>query len=138
MGIFGAIKGRFLGRSGDSSEIGDIRSHVIGNEYGRDPYYEEDTPPVRQDVPQMTEVPRPDSREPVGLEPTPEYGNDPIPQARNNFREPIAMEGSEGNRDYDILDRLRMIEAQLSAIRSQTETINERLKNMEMRTGRRY
>ena len=45
----------------------------------------------------------------------------------------------ESSRNYDILDRLNIIEAQLSAIRSQTETINERLKNMEMKLGpRRY
>jgi chaperonin cofactor prefoldin len=33
-----------------------------------------------------------------------------------------------------------MIESQLSAIRSQTETINERLKNLEMKlgSGRRF
>lgn len=44
------------------------------------------------------------------------------------------------NRDYDIMDRLSLIESQLSAIRSQTELINERLKNMESRLGlgRRY
>ena len=42
--------------------------------------------------------------------------------------------------DYEILDRLNLIESQLVAIRSQTETINERLKNMESRFGlqRRY
>jgi chaperonin cofactor prefoldin len=38
------------------------------------------------------------------------------------------------------MDRLNLIESQLAAIRSMTETINERLKNMESRLGlqRRY
>ncbi len=44
------------------------------------------------------------------------------------------------SKDYDVLQRLDVIESQLQAIRSQTETINERLKNLEFKLtgGRRY
>jgi len=44
------------------------------------------------------------------------------------------------SRNYEILDRLAIIESQLAAVRSMTETINERLKNLEVRLGtqRRY
>ncbi|MDI6721061.1 MAG: hypothetical protein QMD85_01630 [Candidatus Aenigmarchaeota archaeon] len=44
------------------------------------------------------------------------------------------------SKDYDVMQRLDVIESQLQAIRSQTETINERLKNLEFRLagGRRY
>ncbi|MFH1631048.1 MAG: hypothetical protein ABIA21_02440, partial [Candidatus Aenigmatarchaeota archaeon] len=42
--------------------------------------------------------------------------------------------GEERTTDkFDILQRLDMIEATLSAIRAQTETINERLKTMDMK-----
>ncbi|MBI2579836.1 MAG: hypothetical protein HYW27_02960 [Candidatus Aenigmarchaeota archaeon] len=49
-----------------------------------------------------------------------------------------AMRGP--SKDYDVMQRLDVIESQLQAIRSQTETINERLKNLEFRLtgGRRY
>lgn len=39
---------------------------------------------------------------------------------------------------YELFDRLGVMEAQLAAIRSQTETINERLKMLEIRITRRY
>jgi hypothetical protein len=38
---------------------------------------------------------------------------------------------------FDILQRLDMIEATLSAIRAQTETINERLKTIDMKISQR-
>ena len=49
-----------------------------------------------------------------------------------------AMRGP--SKDYDVMQRLDVIESQLQAIRSQTETINERLKNLEFKLtgGRRY
>jgi hypothetical protein len=129
MSILGSIKNRFFGRSEDISEISDIRSHVIGGNY-EDPYRDEGPiTPQRADVPELPDVSR-FGREPVGFEPG------PMPE-RGFDREPISVE-RDTNRDYDIADKLNIIEAQLSAIRSQTETINERLKNLEMRIGRRY
>ncbi len=57
---------------------------------------------------------------------------------RTQERNPRSYDNKSEN--YDIMDRLNLIESQLAAIRSQTETINERLKNMESRLGlqRRY
>ncbi len=66
--------------------------------------------------------------------------NPPFPGRNTGFEEfqPEPMRGP--SKDYDVMQRLDMIESQLQAIRSQTETINERLKNMEFRLtgGRRY
>jgi hypothetical protein len=42
------------------------------------------------------------------------------------------------DKNFDVIDSLNLIESQLSAIRSQTETINERLKNIERQLPRRY
>lgn len=65
----------------------------------------------------------------------------------SRYGEPVAMDTgfsddrrSSSGRDFDIMDRLNLIESQLTAIRSQTETINERLKNLEVKLGygRRY
>ncbi|MBI4895457.1 MAG: hypothetical protein HY831_03105 [Candidatus Aenigmarchaeota archaeon] len=39
---------------------------------------------------------------------------------------------------YELFDRLGIIEAQLAAIRSQSETINERLKMLDIKLTRRY
>jgi hypothetical protein len=49
-----------------------------------------------------------------------------------------ALREREAERNYDLMDRLNLMENQLSAIRSMTETINERLKNMERQLPRRY
>ena len=121
MGILGSIKDRLLRRGGD--DFSDIRSHVLG-----EPMPEAEMPATRYEAP---------FREPA-VEPGLEPFDASLPE-----RKPIGLEPSyeapDQGRDYDILDRLNMIEAQLSAIRSQTETINERLKNLEVRlTGRRY
>ena len=125
MSILGGIKSRFFSRSEDIEGINDIRSHVIGE--GENPYRDEGPiMPQRADVPELPDVSR-FGREPIGFEPAPD---------RDFGREPV--ERSDTGRDYDILDKLNIMEAQLSAIRSQTETINERLKNLEMRIGRRY
>ena len=101
-------------------ELDDIRSHVIGEPFGRDPFAPE---PVSE--PLTATDPVEARRGPMQFEEPPEFGR------------PAGF-GEQG-KSYEIMDRLNMIEAQLSAIRSQTETINERLKNMEFRMGgRRY
>ena len=139
MGIIGSLKNKFLGRR---DELGDIRSHVLGEEsYDRDypePRMDRDYPEPRMDIDdrvgprEIPEMPEPFPRDDVGRFSSPEerFG-----------REPIALEESAArseNKNYEIMDRLNIIEAQLTAIRSQTETINERLKNLEMKLGRRY
>jgi hypothetical protein len=128
MGIFGALKNRILGRR---EELGDIRSHVLGeSEYSeRAPAMEEDESFGPREVPELPELPEPPGKRFGGRFEETSFGREPI---STEEREP-----SE-SKDYEIMDRLNIIEAQLTAIRSQTETINERLKNMEMRMGRRY
>lgn len=112
-------------------DFDDIRSGVLG-----EPLDEPDFPPARG-------AERFDRQQP------PRGFEDPIqPQRfgdRQQFDEPqgfnsidVRERGPRG--DYDVADRLNLIESQLAAIRSMTETINERLKNMESRLGyqRRY
>ena len=117
MGIFGGIRNKFLGRKNE--DIGDIRSHVIGESFP------EEAPmapmPPEGEAPGMPDFPDKFEREPIAFE-------------TSLDKEPAAEKGG----DYEMMERLSLMEAQLSAIRSQTETINERLKNIEMRLGRRY
>jgi hypothetical protein len=127
MGIFSGIKNRF--RKEPDLDYDDIKSHVTG----------EPRPPPEMEF-QARKFGDEPPRDPFGDEPL----NRPEPFSRDPFsasREPVGFQEPQrvSGRDYDIMDKLSMIEAQLSAIRSQTETINERLKNLEMKiTGRRY
>ena len=137
MGLIGGLKNRILGRRDD---LGDIRSHVLGEEPFEREYpgrgsAMEDEGFGPKEVPELPEaVPRGGFGEPRYGE---RFGREPIAMEE---REPIAMEREPSDSGkYELMDRLNIIEAQLSAIRSQTETINERLKNLEMKlTGRRY
>jgi hypothetical protein len=133
MSVFSRIKNKFLGRKESDYDYQDLRSSVL-NEPPKPEGYEPYEPPtpeppeprfLRQREPEYDERFRTPSQkryEELSLEP---YGQTPP--------------GQQQEMRYDIIERLNIIEAQLSAIRSQTETINERLKNLEMRlTGRRY
>jgi len=104
----------------DDFGFDDIKSSVMKKDYYEPEPVAEPMPPE----PSGFESPRPSERfgEPISLD----QGTAPMGQ------EPRA------GRDYDILERLNMIETNLLAIRSQTETINERLKNLEMKLTRRY
>jgi hypothetical protein len=142
MGIFGAIKNRFLGRK---DELGDIRSHVLSEgDYERE-YPERDfsdrEEPRMQEVPTLPELPEPPKKR-FGSPTEPRFAEPGLSgrfEEPNFAKEPLSMEEpTSGGGNYELMDRLNIIEAQLTAIRSQTETINERLKNMEMRMGRRY
>ncbi len=153
MGIFdaiGAVRDRILRRDAPATDLSDIRSHVVGEPYN-DPYA--NGPQAGTEPPGMEQPGPPPAirfrnetagvqrggdrfgfREEEPLRMDDEFGPPPGPG-----REPMGMNEQPASADYEIRDRLSMIEAQLSAIRSQTETINERLKNMEMRMGaRRY
>lgn len=136
MGILGTIKNKVFGRG--EEDYSDIKSNVLGEP----PELISQGPPP-PDMSGREFGPRPSGmetrRENIG-EPTPPMGP---PGMEEPFIEPekrpIFMEEQEKERsDYEIVDRLNLIEAQLSAIRSQTETINERLKNIETRLPRRY
>jgi len=134
---------RFRHRSGDDEpSFDEVRSHVLGEEYPPLPGQPPSPPPELSASPRQypgmgagerlaREAYYPESRvenrfEPLGME---------MPGAG---REPVAMDQKEDRTLFEIMDRLSMIEAQLSAIRSQTETINERLKNIDARLPRRY
>ena len=135
MGIFGSIKNKILGKG---EELGDIRSHVLGEELPEREYpgirEEEEERLGPKEVPELPEaIPRGGFGESRYGEPG--FGREPITMEE---REPMAIEREPESKSYEIMDRLNIIEAQLSAIRSQTETINERLKNLEMKIGRRY
>lgn len=127
--MFDSIKNKFRRKSYDDME--DIRSNVVGNNFMNP---EPDFPP----------------RRPSPVEDDLNALADPR-FAQKRFDDPVARhfeppgfssidvrEQPRGRDDYDILDRLNLIESQLSAIRSQTETINERLKNLETKLVRRY
>ncbi len=137
--ILGSLKDRVFGRRKRDIDYGDIRSQVVGERFQQEP------PTVRErfGLERANEFPKdPYAPEPFAQAPQPEpffpaqqqaFGSRPEPRDFG-FEQP-----QPARNDYDILDRLNLIESQLSAIRSQTETINERLKNIDARlTGRRY
>src|SRR3989344_3245433 len=121
----------FLKKKKDD-DFGDIRSNVVGPDFD-----EPDFPPRRMDSPPRG--PPPGFEDPLA---PPNRFDD-----RQRFEEPpgftsidVRQEQRAPRGDYDVQDRLNLIESQLAAIRSMIETINERLKNMESRMGyqRRY
>lgn len=128
MGLFGAIKSKIFGRR--EEDFGELRSTVLGDDLPV-----ERPPPKRyEEMPPQTDkfgpMRAPEPNEPMDL-------GGPI-FAPKEEREPMDV-GTAGPKDeYEVVDKLNFIENQLSAIKSQTETINERLKNLEMKLGRRY
>lgn len=132
--MFGKLK-RIFRKKDDDFDV-DFRSHVVGDTFKPSPV-SEPMPSNDYDLSGPKEKPeRPFlKREPIKM-------NDP--ELRSSFDEnyddfsQAAATRQSGNNNYELNDRLGIIEAQLSAIRSQTETINERLKNLEMKLTRRY
>lgn len=106
----------------DYDDMEDIRSNVLGSDLMRSAP-EPDFPLERP--PKAVGFDEPRFQEPPGF-------------STINTRFSEYPEIKQKDRDYDILDRLNLIESQLAAIRSQTETINERLKNLETKLTRRY
>ncbi len=136
MSIFSGIKNKLLKRREDDSDYQDIKSSVLEppRPEGYEPYQ-----PYQQNQPYQQEPP-----EPAFLRPAKSPREEALYDDR--FRTPVQKKYEEltlnqgpyeQSQTYDVRDRLDIIEAQLSAIRSQTETINERLKNIEMRLPRR-
>ncbi len=134
MGIFSGIKNRVLHRREEGADYQDIKSTVL-SEPPRPEGYE---PYEQQPVP---EPPEPQFLRPERFQREPEYDDRFRSPAQKRYEE-LTVEQPSGQpaqeARYDIIDKLNIIEAQLSAIRSQTETINERLKNLELRLPRRY
>ena len=113
----------------DYDDMEDIRSNVLGNDFLRPQAPEPDFP--RAEMGQRRVADRfPGIEEPVRFEEPPGFSS-----VDTRFPERTPQDKQS---NYDIMDRLNLIESQLAAIRSQTETINERLKNMERSIGKRY
>ena len=120
-------------RRKDYDDLEDIRSNVLGNDFLKTP-----PAPPEPDFPRPVAGQRvadrfPGLEEPVRFEEPPGFNS-----VDTRFPERNDRIVQDKELTYDIMDRLNLIESQLAAIRSQTETINERLKNMETRLGRRY
>ena len=110
----------FLGRfrKKKESNYDDIRSHILGEQK---PLFNEPAS-IADEEPLYNEPSF--NKQPLGIERPFETEREPISTERNS---------------YEIIDRLNFIENQLSAIKSQVELVNERLKNMEMKlVPRRY
>ena len=114
----------------DYGDLEDIRSNVLGNDFLKTPEPDFPRPPTTFNEPRRVAdrfpgIEQPHFEEPPGF-------------SSVDTRFPDRTSGQDRQNNYDIMDRLNLIESQLAAIRSQTETINERLKNMERSIGRRY
>ena len=112
--MFDRLKNRLHRKDYDDAE--DIRSSVLGDF-------------------RMPQEPEPDFPRPNRKVEVPAWDDPTSPQ---QFDNPAGFGSIDMRQPAQIMDRLSLIESQLSAIRSQTETINERLKNMERSMGRRY
>ena len=145
MSIFSSIKGRF--RKGGDEDFSDLRSSVLDQpppipSRNMEPPPPKFSRPVQDDFPSRSRFDDPVSRfnEASGYGETQSPPQFPSRESRFDPRlgEPVEPfpERKEGN--YEVIDRLNFIENQLAAIKSQTETINERLKNLELKLGRRY
>jgi hypothetical protein len=141
MSIFGSIKNKF--RRGGDEDFSDLRSSVL-DEPPPMPMQRAEPPPPRFTRPVQEgfgrEIDSPASR----FDPS-DFGTHsppPFPSRESRFDprlgEPVEPFPEKKQENYEIIDRLNFIENQLAAIKSQTETINERLKNMELKLGRRY
>jgi hypothetical protein len=125
----------------NDEDYDDIRTHVLGERF------------ERFDEPAAFERPAPPAPAPATMAAPPARDMDDFSQrTRDVFGPPPVLDdfpqqpsaplertAEKTSRDYEIMDRLTMIENQLAVVRSQTETINERLKNMEAKlTMHRY
>ena len=114
----------------DYDDLEDIRSNVLGNDFLKNP--EPDFPrPSTSDFPSRSY-----ERRNAGFQPGFDEFSEPPGFSSIDTR--FQGRNEDKNNNYDIIDRLNLIESQLAAIRSQTETINERLKNLETKLTRRY
>ena len=121
MGILSKLGKKVIKREEPAPITEDLKTHVLG-EYLPPPseFASEKPPPGMErfatpmDVP---ELPPPESPE-------------PFRRALPEHREPL-HHGGKGI-DHEILDKLALIDAQLGAIRAQVETINERIKIIDV------
>ena len=110
----------FLRRKKDNfDDMRNIKDQIIGNEP------EPIAPPSLSPIGSNLDDKIKNDIEPIGFRRERFMGKpEPIPEVPRN--------------ENEILDRLSFIENQLTAIRSQVETINERIKNIQNELSRRY
>lgn len=139
MGLMSKLKDRIIGKKYEEPDYDTVRSAVLG----------ENALPVNPAVSRINEKEiKPEWKARYEQSQSADFQTnpfEPVTQAEsviNDYareRENIGKERRIDKREmYELLDRLSIIEAQLTAIRSQTETINERIKLMEIRQTRRY
>src|SRR3972149_1095565 len=117
MGILDSIKDKVFHRK--QEDFYDFRSQITGK---KSPFDEPAEPEPLEPLPARSSF---DQQEPDYSQPVMQRS-----KLKDLSFEPYDKPQADRETHYDILDKLSMIEAQLAAIRSQTETINERLKNL--------
>jgi hypothetical protein len=131
-----------LGRKKRDLDYGDVKSHILAKPFGEQPETIGSKLGMAQEFPKEPFMPEPFTPAP---QPFSQIDSPGPGLARAGPGRDFSLEMER--RDFavdqkrtslDVLDRLSIIESQLQAIRSQTETINERLKNLDARLGRRY
>ena len=122
MGIFSAIRKRLTRRDDDYDEI---KSDVL------DEPLPPPAPPLQAQRFDEDRFGSPAFKEPFPREPN-------FPDLKQQEPLTFGEPSKDFQRDYDIMERLNLMEAQLAAIRAQNDAINERLKNIDARLGRRY
>ena len=116
MGLFGGLKDKIIHKK--DNDYGDVRDRILGQENNLESQYNSRFE-NKYGQPEIDENLKPFN---------------PGERHSDFAREPISLEPSRDS-SYEVIDRLNFIENQLSAIKSQTELINERLKNIESRLG---
>ena len=114
----GFLSKLFHRKSDDDISNLDIKSHVLGSDYDTEDTQPPMLPEFRNEGPPLPEIPK---QKP--------FANPYRQPQSQNFNEQSYPEPNFA--DNDLNDSLRIIETQLMAIRAQTESINERLKNSE-------
>ena len=131
MGIISALKNKILRR--EPVDVSSMRSSVLGDRG----FVRDNIEPEPEVKPRSVDLER--YEPPASLKPT-TFTREPIDIRDMEYEEGFentAEPSRKYSEKYDILDRLDFIENQLSAIKSQTETINERLKNIDMKLSQR-
>ena len=143
--VLGKLRSRLVGRSepGPPSEAA-IRAHVLGELHppGAPPF---PPSPAAAAMPRGRYGAEFEGEKPVpvaeleALRP-PEFDEFPRTEAplvkpfefERRASERVSERGLDERGMYELMDRLAVIEAQLATIRAQTETLNERMKTIEM------
>jgi hypothetical protein len=125
----------------NDEDYDDIRTHVLGERFERfdEPASFEKPAPVAPAPFERPAAPPARNMEDFSQRTRDVFGQPPALDDFSAPPAPLERTAEKTSRDYEIMDRLTMIENQLAVVRSQTETINERLKNMEAKlTMHRY